>query len=291
MAGLNKEIWINQVLEGFYPSTSWLTRSSDMSEHVENNTINLAEAGADPNVRVNNSSWPIPFAQRSDTPLALPLDTLDTENTLVRNVEEMETSYNKMESVVRGHRNALRDAQGVRASFHWAPAQDGTYTPIIPSTGATVGGFKKTKLNDIIDLGQKFNALDAPAEGRILLLSTEALAHLQTEDVALFKALLSLAGNVSGPFNLFGFTTYVYSKTPKYDSNGDIKPIGAAPAVGDVKCLAQAWVETEVMRAVGTTDLFERLNDPGERGDIVGFQQRFLALPLRNKMQAAIIQG
>lgn len=275
------------MLMNFYPRTSWLIESTDLSEFVENNTINLSEAGADPAVRVNNTSWPIPVAPRTDTPHALPLDTLDTENVLVRNVEEMEMSFGKMESVLMGMRETLRTAQGKRASFFWAPDQDGSFTPVIKSTGTTVSGRKLLKIKDIITLQGTYNDLDAPDEGRILKLSAQGMADLQAEDMDLFKSFIQQGQG----FMLYGFKTYWSNQNPVYDSNEDKKAIGAAPDPGDLKCLAQSWVKTEVARCSGDTIMFATEKDPGQRGDIVGFQQRFLALPKRGKLMGAIIQG
>ena len=42
------------------------------------------------------------------------------------------------------------------------------------------------------------------------------------------------------------------------------------------------------MRALGTFDMFERLKDPEQKGDIINFQMRGIALPKRNKMIASI---
>lgn len=43
------------------------------------------------------------------------------------------------------------------------------------------------------------------------------------------------------------------------------------------------------MKADGTIDMFARIDDPEERGTIVGFQKRFIAMPIRNKGIGAII--
>lgn len=71
MAGLNKEIWIGQLKEKFYPDTSFLKHVRDMSELVEYDKINLAEAGLDPEVLINNTAYPIEVVERSDTPLSI----------------------------------------------------------------------------------------------------------------------------------------------------------------------------------------------------------------------------
>ena len=61
----------------------------------EYNTLNLAEAGVLPTVYINNNTFPLTLAQRADTPIAISLDTLSTQPTIVRRVEQMESSMLK----------------------------------------------------------------------------------------------------------------------------------------------------------------------------------------------------
>jgi len=285
MAGINKEIWIEEILEGFYPNWSFLKEARDMSSFVENNTINLAEAGADPNVLVNNSTYPIPFATREDVPIALPLDTYNTEGTVVRRVEEIEAAYDKMQSVVAGHKNALLNELAKKAAHAWAPDADTTETPVIATGGDAADGFLKITLDNILALATRFDEMDAPEGSRVLVLHPQHLRQLAGEDKKLFKEFI---GTGQG-FDLFGFKTYKYSKTPLFNkSTGVKKAYGAAAAPTTDTIASIAFVNTEVMKAQGTFDMFARLNDPEQAGDIINFMMRALALPLRNKGIGAI---
>ena len=49
MADLNKEVWVEQLKENFYPDSSFLKYVRDFSTLVENDAINMASAGVDPN--------------------------------------------------------------------------------------------------------------------------------------------------------------------------------------------------------------------------------------------------
>lgn len=286
MSELNKEIWLAEIMEKFYPDWSFLSVVRDLSMFVENNTLNLADAGVDPNVLINNSTYPIPYAQRSDVPLALPMDTYDTENTLVRNIEEMETSYDKMASVILGHKNALLNKLAQKAAHAYAPSADGTYTPVLSTSGATDGNnFKKITLDDILRLALAFDKLDAPDTGRILVLNPEHARILAMEDKALFKQFME----ENQGFSLFGFKVFKYSKTPVYNkTNGQKVAFGATPAPSTDTISSIAFLSTEVCKAQGDFEMFARQKDPGERGDIIGFQMRALTLPMRNKYIAAI---
>ena len=124
MANLHTEVWIRQVMEGFYPNTAFLKYARDMSKLVDNDKINLAEAGVDPNVLINNTTYPIKVTQRVDTPISIELDKFETENTLVRRPEVIEYSYDQLESVIRGHRAALMSRTGEKAAHAFAPDED-----------------------------------------------------------------------------------------------------------------------------------------------------------------------
>ena len=52
--------------------------------------------------------------------------------------------------------------------------------------------------------------------------------------------------------------------------------------------LYRHYINTEVMRAGGTADMFTKEKDPTVRGDVVGFEHRFTALPIRGKYIGAI---
>lgn len=287
MVGVNKEIWIPEIMEGFYPDNSFLSKSRDLSAFVENDVINIAEAGVDPTVLWNNAVWPIPINQRTDTNNAFTLGTLDSENTLVRNVEAMEAAYDKMASVAGQHRKAIMKAAAQRAAYAYAPADDDADDhPVFGTSGATVNGRSAIKFNDIIDLADKFNGNHWDGE-RILLLHSTLAAQLRKEDVTLYKSLIAQTAN---GFDLYGFTTFIYNYTAVYNSATGVKTAFGAAAAGTDSLSATAYLADEVFRADGSVDMFLREKDPEQRGDIIGFQKRFLAGSMRGKAHASIIQ-
>ena len=55
----------------------------------------------------------------------------------------------------------------------------------------------------------------------------------------------------------------------------------------DTQC-SLFYCANEVMRPDGDIEVSAKYKDPEQRGDVIGFQKRFTALPIRNKYQAAI---
>lgn len=285
--GLNKEIWIPQILEGFYADDSFIAEMRDMSAFVQYDIINLAEAGVNPEVLVNNTSYPIPFAQRADVPKQLPLDTYDTENTEIKSIETAELSYDKRESVLFGHRQALRMKFMEKAAQNIAPSTNTTYTPILRTTGADNGsGRRKMSYDDLLALESAFDEAEIPSEGRILVISTDHMKDLKAEDAKAYKDLLK-------DKSYAGFKIYKLAKKrlPRYNFSTGAKIAFQAAALSTDATASIAFHKDEVMRAQGTVDLFIREKDPETRSDIMGLQMRGLSVPIRNKAIAAIYAG
>jgi hypothetical protein len=281
-AGLQKEIWTDILLEKFYPENSFISEARDMSALVEFNKINLAEVGANPTVLIDNTSYPIAVASRTDVPKELALKTLDTTSTVVRNVEAMELAYDKMASVIYGHKQELLKTACKLAAWNYAPASDSEKTPVMKTSGAVnSAGKKKLTFKDVLALSTKFNLMDVPADGRILVLNPNHEAELIEEDMAMYKTVM--ANNM-----LFGFKVYRTSVTPVYNINTGVKAAYGAVAAETDTIASFAFHKDEVMKAMGTTEMFAKYKDPDNKGDVINFQMRYCALPLRATAIAAI---
>lgn len=280
---IEKQIWVSMLMEHYYPNRTFLSRSVDMTAMVEYNKINLAEAGVAPDVLVDNTDYPIETEQRTDTPLELPLHTFDTKNTVVRNVEKLELAYDKMDSVVRQHRNQLFAKTAAYAANNWTPQQTKDLTPVraTSGTGTNKQGLTPLSFDDVLAMDAWFRSQDIDPSTMVAVLNPYHLADLMAEDMKMYKEMLS--GN-----KLFGFDLYTFSQLPYYNATTAQKvAFGTATSDTDTQC-SLFYCANEVMRADGDIEVFARYKDPEQRGDLIGFQKRFTALPIRNKYQAAI---
>lgn len=285
---LNKQIWTDQIMQHFYPDASFLKYAKDMSEHVSYDKINLADAGIDPNVTKDAGVYPIPIVDRTDTALELSLNLYESENTIVQDATITEVSYNKMESVVFGHRNKLTERTGKEAAYSYSPAANTTATPILKTTGETNAlGYKKMLPEDIVTLMEQWNSLNYPLDGRYLVLDPRHLGDLIRFDLKYFGNITNIKDAQLNQFA--GFNILSYSNPALYKlSDLTKKPYGSV-ADSTTTFGSFAFVGSEVMKADGTIDMYARLKDPEYRGDIVGFSKRFLAMPIRNKGISAIV--
>ncbi|MDR0385485.1 MAG: hypothetical protein LBH60_05355 [Prevotellaceae bacterium] len=288
MAGLKKEVWIKQLKERFYPESSFLNYVKDFSPLVDNDALNMAEAGIDPKVLINNITYPINVVQRIDTPIRIELDLFETENTLVRHPDAIEYAYDQLESVIMGHRNTLKATTGAKAAHAYAPDADTLETPVIQTTGAVFNGRKRLTIEDILLLKERFDNADIPPEKRYLVLHPSHLTDLILFDVKAFKSITDFVNGK--PNRLAGFGILEFSKMAYYDSSLNKKAFESVPGSGDGFC-SFAFQGDEVMKADGNIYMYATIDDPKERAAIVGFDKRFIALPIRDKGVGAIVSA
>lgn len=288
--GLNKQIWVRQIQENFYPSDNFLKPVRDFSAFVENDIIHIAAAGIDPKVLINNNTYPIAIQKRTDEDCSIELDLFETENTLVRRPEEIEKAYNKLESVLMQHRNTLRKAVSSKAIHAFAPSGDTANTPVIQTTGAAKDGRKRMTFEDLLNLKERFDNALIPLEDRYIVLHPKHVTDLLLEDVQLFKNLTDI--REGEPFKFAGFGCYQFPIMPEYTlSGGKLSKMPFNQESTGGLFASVAFYAKEVMKADGDVHMYARMDDPAERATVVGFDKRFVAMPIRNMGIGAIVSA
>lgn len=288
---LNKQVWIKQILEGFYPDDSFLKKTVNYTPFVENNRIHIGSAGIDPKVLINNTTYPINVVGRDDEDNEISLDKFETENTIIRRPEALEYSYDKLESVIGQHRATLRKGVAMKAAHAFAPDSDTNDTPIVTTTGTGTNGRKRLTFADILALKERFDDAEIPLDERYLILHPKHVSDLLLSDIELFKDLTNIKDGE--PFKFAGFGCFSFPHMPVYRVvEGALKKL----AYNEVKQASDqfasiAFYAKEVMRADGDIYMYSTVDDPKERATIVGFDKRFVALPIRGKGIGAIVSA
>lgn len=287
---LNKEVWLSQIQEGFYPNDNFLQKLTDYSSFVENNKIHIASAGIDPKVLVNNTTYPINIVGREDGDNEISLDKFETENTIIRRPDAIEYSYDKLESVIRQHRSTLRKAVTMKATHAIAPQSDSHYTPIVQTTGAVTDGRRRLTFADILALKERFDEADIPMEDRYLVLHPRHVSDLLLEDLKIFKDLTNVTNGE--PMKFAGFGCFSCSTVPTYSAGPDGALAKVAYSDAATPQFASiAFHSDEIFKADGEIYMYSRYDDPEERATIVGFDKRAIVLPIRNKGIGAIVSA
>jgi hypothetical protein len=286
---LTKEVWLSQIMEGFYPNDSFLQKLVNFDAFVENDKIHIASAGIDPKVLINNTTYPINVIGRDDEDRVIELDKFETENTIVRRPDAIEYSYDKLESVIRQHRNTLRKAVTMKATHAIAPQKNDTDTPVVATTGAETNGRKRLTFSDILTLKESFDNADIPLERRYLILHPKHVSDLLLEDLKLFKNLTNISEGE--PAKFAGFGCFSCSAMPTYTlANNEYEKV-AYNCVATNNFASVAFCADEVFKADGDIYMYAKYDDPQERATIVGFDKRSIVLPIRNKGIGAIVSA
>jgi len=271
---LQTEIWANDIKENLFANNEFVTMSVDQSAFAANKVVHVPQSGANPNVEINRSVLPAVAAQRTDSELTYLLNEFTTDPIVVRDIDETQTSYNKRQSILAAHMDAMNDRIGDQTAFDWAVSGTPQAANIVRTSGALVsdalaptatGTRKKLDKVDVRNLAKRFDNQNAPSNDRFLLLNSDMFYQLFDDTALLSRDFMEKSSLEKGVITeLYGFKIMKRSKVVIYDNAADpVKnAVGAAGAVTDnLGCIA--WQRSTVARALegiktfGDTDVPE----------------------------------
>jgi hypothetical protein len=260
---LIKEIWVADVQEALNRNADFLPFSIDDSAYVAFGTVHIPQSGSNPTVVKNPATFPLQINERTDTDRTYSLDQFALEPTLITNLDELQISYDKRQSVLGQQISTLTQRIGDEVAIKWTATGA---TNLIGTTGAAVatalapgatGTRKAVTLADIASLASKLDKDNVPRGNRKLLMSTDMFWELfAISDVirASYNGFQN-QGNVlqTGTVaQLYGFDIMMRPVVSVFaNSATSPKAFGAATATSDnLACIA--FHSTTVRRALGS---------------------------------------
>ena len=295
---IQKEIWMNSIVEGLFADNSFLSKAFSADEFVnDGKTVHIPNAGAASGVTKNRSSFPATVSTRTDIDLTFDLDEYTTNPIRIPHADTVELSYNKRESVIKQDRAALQEEVAEGILYSWLPSK--TYS--IKTTGAATAahtdsatGLRKALTKaDVSALSKLFNKQNIPSEQRYLLLDADMYAQLldslTASEAVAFHSSVDVKNGVVG--KLCTFNIMMRSRVALYTTSDVKKEWSTAGAATD-KAAALAWHFNSVCRAKGEVKVYENEGDPLYYGDIYSFLLRAGGRAMRNDVKGlcAIIQ-
>lgn len=290
-AGVLKEIWTGEIvktLRGMLDGT-WLSGIPDCSSLVQNDVIHLVEAGVDPDVLVNNTTYPIPMQELDDSDIAISLDRFQSKVTPITDDELYAISYDKIARVKESHANAINDAKYAKAAHSLCATSNTAKTPVLTTTGerdAATGRLKMT-LKDVVAMKAALDKLGVPANNRRLVLCPDHVNDLLESEQS-FKEQYNINRTDGKVARLYGFDIYEYGNTPLYTTAGAKKAVGATAETGEFHC-SFAFYTNRVFKATGSTTMYWSAaeNDPEYQRNKVNFRHYFICMP--KKADAGVV--
>lgn len=301
MEGLYQDIWTGEVIKKFRTedgSIGWLNKIKDYSGYVrsgsdkEADIIHLTAIGVDPDVLINNTTYPLAIQTRADGDVSVTLDKYQTNPTAITDDELKALSYDKMGVTVELHTEKVNETKYEKAIHSIAPTGDTSKTPVLVTSGAAVSPTDKRlmlKRDDIIALKGKFDAAKISTSGRVLVLCPDHIQDLLLTDQKFADQYYNYTtGKVS---NLYGFEIYEYGGCPYYTVATKTKMAYGAVVPATAKQASVAFHASMIAKATGTTKVY--LDEPTATMQQALFALRtyFITMPKKQEAIAAIISG
>ena len=293
--GVYVEIWTGEMVKALreFLSGSWLDGIPDQSSIVEHDIIHLVDVGVDPDVLINNTTYPIPLQALEDKDIAIPLDKFQTKVTPITDDELYAISYDKMARVKESHGNAINDAKFRKAAHALCAQKNTDTTPVLKTTGKadTDTGRLRLTVYDLVSLKRVLDNLKVPTNNRRLVLCPDHVNDLLLTDQK-FREQFNIDRNTGKIGNLFGFEIYTYGDNPLYTIAGEKKALDEEVSAGEFQC-SFAFYTPRVFKATGSTKMYfsEAATDPEYQRNKINFTHRFIAMPKKADAGAVMMSG
>lgn len=290
-AGVLTEVWTGELVKTLRgkEQATWLDGIPDASSLSNNNVIHLVDVGGDPDVLINNTTYPIATQPLADGDISISLDKFQTKATPVTDDELYALSYDKMARVKESHATSIANGKFTKAAHSFCGKKNTEKTPVLKTTGekdAETGRIKMT-IKDLIAMKKAMDKLGIPAEGRRLVLCNDHVNDLLETSEA-FEKQYNINRTDGTLGRLYGFDIYEYVNTPIYAKNGEKKDIGATAGTGEFQC-SFAFYKQRVFKCTGETKMYysEAKNDPQHQQNLINYRHYFIAMP--KKLDSTVV--
>lgn len=292
--GVLTEVWTGELIKTLRAGdvATFLDGLPDYSQYAENDVIHMIDVGGDPEVLVNNKTYPLDVQNITDNDAVFSLDKFQTKPTPVTDDELYTSSYDKMASLKERHADAIKEKKFAKAIHALAPDSNAEKTPVLKTTGEVVGGGttgrRRLQMSDIISLKDKFDKMKVPVQGRRLVLCSDHVNDLLLTDQKFKDQYYNyVTGKIA---NLYGFEVYEYSDNPVYKVAGGKVAFGTAASANEYQA-SVAFYTKRVFKASGSTKMYysEAKTDPLNQRNLVNFRHYFIVLPKKKEAMGAIM--
>ena len=295
-ANVFTEIWTGEMIKKFRTAPEnlgWYDRIRSFDHAVGNDVIHFVEIGGDPNVLVNNNTYPLAIQSLADADKPISLDKFETTATPVTADELYACSYDKMASVIERHKEAINEKKHAKGIHAIAPQQHTDDTPVLLTTGANAadGTRKMFTFADLAAAKRTCDKMRMPKNDRILVLCSDHVNDLlETEQK--FKEHYNINQTEGKIARLYGFDIYEYDETPYYNAATKAKLAwGAVPSASTDRQCSVFYSNGRMMKANGSVEFYhsEAKNDPLHHRNLLNFGTRSICMPLSAKKATGAI--
>ena len=293
------EVWANRVISNIVTQNvaPWLDGIPELDTTVaelgsgeasEMNVIHIPRSNFNPNVLLNNSTYPIALQAYTDDEVVVALDKYQTEVTTLSDDKIIGASYDVIDKATMPHVRSINVKKFKKAIHAIAPSADTATTPVVAATGTAVNGFATLTYEDLVTLKDRLDQDEVSHEGRRLVLSTRHFNDLLRDRKNFGDKLVNYNTGMPAPM-IAGFELYQYSGNPLFTSAGVKKAFGTVKAATDREASVAFWVGGIAKKTGMTKQYFADAKiNPRTQANELNYRHYFIAVPFEAKNVAAI---
>lgn len=257
----------------------------------EQNIIHIPTTDFEPDVLINNTTYPLALQAYTDDKVTIQLDKYQSKVITLSDDQVIGASYDRIDAATRTLIQAILKKKYAKAIHAIAPAANTALTPVVLTTGAIVGGAaagrRIMRYEDLVTLKDKFDKMEVPMSGRRIVLSTDHWNDALLDRQRFGDSLVNYNAGTVAPV-IAGFQIYGYVANPYYTGTNK-KAWGAAPVAGDHQA-SVAYYVPNIARKTGMTKQYFKSSviDPENQDNRYAIRHYFIAVPKRAKYIGAI---
>ena len=295
------DIWLSRVEKRLKNTdvAPWLNGISEVPGEVivvgegtdgEKCLIHIPTTDFQPDVLINNITYPLALQDYTDDTVIIALDKYQTKVTTISDDAALGATYDKVDTATGTHVSAINTNKFGRAIHALAPDANTADTPVVRTSGGNDGsGRRMITRADIIAMKKAFDVMQIPAGGRRLVLCPDHVADLLNQDQVFAHQYYNYtSGKIA---NLFGFEVYEYVANPLFNvGTGAKTSFGSIPAANDYQASVAFYVPNVAKKTGLTKQYFaDSKTDPKNQTNQLNYRHYFIACPKQKMYIGAII--
>ena len=299
------ELWLSRVIQNIISTDKapWLDGISEVESEVkvlgegtqtEKNIIHIARSEFDPEVLINNTTYPLALQDYTDDEVVVALDKYQTRPTSISDDAAKGSSYDKIDVATGKHTKKILSTKYKKAIHAIAPSAAGTDKFVIQTSGEDDNGRKRMRYEDLVAIKEQFGSM-ADGEGitediRVVLSPQHEADLLRDRDRFADKFYNHKDGKIAP--KIAGLYIYTYNGMPLYTNAGAKKPFGSVKDATDSYASIAFWADNIAKKTGNTKQYFkDAKSDPQVQTNLLSYRHYFLAIPAQDKYIGAIRNG
>lgn len=295
------EVWLKRVIQKLSSADKapWLAGVPELDVPVvelgagsasEKNIIHIPTTQFEPDVLINNTTYPIALQSYTDDEVIISLDKYQTKVTTLSDDEIIGAAYPRIDFATAAHTRAITKKKYAKAAHAIAPAGNTGLTPVVMTTGELAGGRRRMTYADLVALKAKMN-VNEDEDGIVLVLCSDHFNDLLLDRQNFGNQLVNYNTGEPAPL-IAGFKIHKYVANPNYSDAGAKLPFGSVPGATDRQA-SFAFVETNIAKKTGLTKQYfhSAATDPENQTNKLNYRHYFIAVPMSAGQSGAIVSA